>query len=196
MTGLDKILAKIDQQSQLKCEEIDNQAKREAQALWEDAVQKATNEAQVIVDEAQAKADSIVKSAKNAADSAYRKECLKAKNDIINDVIAAAYEKLINLPDKDYFDVILSLCISNAQDGCAIMHLCKNDLKRLPKNFEQMLAGMLGEGKSIKISTIASDITDGFILSYGDVDINCTFHAIFDGLHDELKDAVCPVLFS
>ncbi|MCQ2462888.1 MAG: V-type ATP synthase subunit E [Clostridia bacterium] len=196
MTGLDKILSKIAQQSQIKCDEIDNQAKREAQALWEDAVQKATNEAQSIVDEAQAKADAIIKSAKNAADSAYKKECLKAKNDIINDVIAASYEKLITLPDKDYFDVILSLCISNAQNGCGIMHLCKADLKRMPKNFEQTLSQMLEDSKSIKISGIAADIPNGFILSYGDVEINCTFHAIFDGLHDELKDAVCPILFS
>ena len=195
MTGLDKILSKISEEAILKCGEIDAQAKKDAQELWEQTVSKATAEAQKIVSDGQKKADYIVNTAKNAAESAYKKECLKAKNDIINDVIAAAYEKLVTLPDKDYFDVIISLCAANAQKGVGILKFNKTDLKRLPADFSKILEQTLDEGMEIKVSNIAVDIADGFLLTYGDVEVNCTFHALFDSMHDELKDTVCPILF-
>lgn len=196
MTGLDKILTKIAEQSQLKCDEIDAASKKEAQALWEKSLEQADSEAKSIVADAQKKADAIIAAGKSSADAAFRKLCLGAKNDIINDVIAAAYEKLTALDDKDYFDVLISLCAANCQAGTGMMHLSKNDLKRLPKNFEKILGESIGSDSSVIICNKTADIENGFVLSYGDVEINCTFRALFDGMRDELKDIVCPILFA
>ena len=52
----------------------------------------------------------------------------------------------------------------------------------------------VGEGKVI-ISNITADIENGFVLSYGDIEVNCTFKALFDEAKDELKDIICPILF-
>ena len=74
------------------------------------------------------------------------------------------------------------------------MRLNKADLKRMPSTFSAEIDAAVGEGKVI-ISNITADIENGFVLSYGDIEVNCTFKALFDEAKDELKDIICPILF-
>ena len=40
------------------------------------------------------------------------------------------------------------------------------------------------------------DIENGFVLVYGDIEINCTLRAVFDERMDNLKDLLRPLLFA
>ncbi|NLX93741.1 MAG: hypothetical protein GXZ02_07760, partial [Clostridiales bacterium] len=39
-------------------------------------------------------------------------------------------------------------------------------------------------------------IADGFILVYGDIEMNCTFDALLEESHDELKEKIAQLFFN
>ena len=76
------------------------------------------------------------------------------------------------------------------------IHFSRKDLLRLPAGFEAALNDALKEtGGILHISDIPKDLDGGFILSYGGIEENCSFDALFDSERDALKDLVYPILF-
>ena len=73
------------------------------------------------------------------------------------------------------------------------MLLSKRDLSRLPANFEKEVCNTANA--EITIKKTPANIKNGFILVYGDIEIDCTFDAIFDTYRDELRDIVHEQLF-
>ena len=69
------------------------------------------------------------------------------------------------------------------------------DLGRLPQDFELEINSEVFEKSAVYISKQAVDIENGFILSYGQIEINCTFKAVFDENMDNLKDMLSPFMF-
>ena len=69
------------------------------------------------------------------------------------------------------------------------MLLSEKDFKRCPSDF----ASRLGSNISIEGSSAVTD--GGFILKYGDVEINCTLGALFTAYADELKAKASEILF-
>jgi len=68
------------------------------------------------------------------------------------------------------------------------MLLSQKDLDRLPAGF----ANRLGD---ITIAPQPVNISDGFILVYGDVEQNCTFDALVSARLDDIKDALNAYIF-
>lgn len=62
---------------------------------------------------------------------------LAAKQNAIRDVIAAAQKELHDLPDDEYFSVLLKLAQKNALPGDAEMQLNEKDLARMPQDFRR-----------------------------------------------------------
>ena len=46
------------------------------------------------------------------------------------------------------------------------------------------------------VSRDAVPIENGFVLLYGDIEVNCTLRAVFDERMDDLKDLLNPLLFA
>ena len=67
-------------------------------------------------------------------------------------------------------------------------------MQRLPKGFVDTVNKELSSGSIALGDEI--DITAGFILVYGDIDINCSFDAIAQEKRDELRDALNALLFN
>ena len=67
----------------------------------------------------------------------------------------------------------------------------------LPKGFEDTLNQALAEkGGRLTVSGQAAAIDGGFILSYGGIEENCSFEALFDSAKETLQDKVQELLFA
>ena len=75
------------------------------------------------------------------------------------------------------------------------MHLNGYDIGRLPDDFEMSINSEIYEKGAVHICVTPADIDKGFILVYGDVEINCTLKAVFDENMDRLKDMLSTALF-
>ena len=75
------------------------------------------------------------------------------------------------------------------------MYLSAQDLQRLPQDFEDRINAEIYETGAVQVSRTPKEIDNGFVLVYGDIEINCTLRAVFDERMDALKDLLHPLLF-
>lgn len=196
MTGLEKIIEKIAEDSAEECKTILSEAKAQADKIVADARNEARKKANDITDKAKAQADNKLAVSKSGAESITRNRYLFVKNAVVNDIISAAYEEIEKMSDEDYFDLLYKICLKNVETGECVMRLNEKDLKRMPRNFEDRINGAVFEKAAVQVSRKPYDIENGFVLIYDDFEINCTLRTVFDSEMDKLKDILSRELFS
>ncbi len=196
MTGLDKITQKIAEESRAKVEAILAEANAAATQILADGRTAADETADKIIADATAEANRITSAARAKAESITRTKYLEVKNAVVNDVISAAYEAVEHMSDEDYFALLHKLCVKNIEKGECELFLNARDLKRLPADFEDSINSAVYETGAVHVSLQPKDIENGFVLVYGDMEVNCTLRAVFDSSMDQLKDLLGPMLFA
>ncbi len=195
MTGLDRIIEKIIAEAQKNCDAILSEASAEVKEIISEARAKAKTESEKILSDAHKTALRKQAVSKSTAESITRNRYLEIRNAILNDIISAAYLEIEKFSDEEYFAMLKKLCIKNVQTGECEMHLSGYDMGRLPDDFEMSINSEIYEKGAVHISSVPADIENGFILSYGDIEINCTLKAVFDENMDSLKDMLSTALF-
>ncbi len=196
MTGLDKITQKIAEESRVKVDSILAEANRAAAQILADGRTEADEKAGKIIADANAEANRITSAAKAKAESITRTKYLEVKNAVVNDVIAAAFEAVENMDDEAYFALLHKLCVKNIEKGECELYLNARDLKRLPADFEDGINSAVYETGAVHVAKQPKPIENGFVLVYGDMEVNCTLRAVFDASMDSLKDLLGPMLFA
>ncbi len=196
MAGLNKIIERIAQDSAAKCDSIIFDAQNEATKIKEAATAAANNDKEALIEAANKEAKAIVDMAESGAELDGKKLLLATRVEIIDKAIEAASEKLGNMPEEEYFAAIYALVKKYAQDAEGEMILSQKDLGRLPKDFNKKINADLAKGAKLKVAKEPANISDGFILVYGDIEINCTFDALIAEQRDEIKDELNSIIFA
>lgn len=195
MAGLDKIIERIKKNSEINCDSILNDAEKQADELRAASEAKSKADVERIAAETDRKSKEIIDSAHSGSELEEKKEILSAKVEIIDSVIDQVSQTLKDLPDEKYFDAIYKLAGKYARPEDGVMLLSKKDLDRLPADFEKTLNSQLEQG-SIKVSKDPRDLDGGFVLSYGGIEINCSFAALIKESEDDIKDELSRILFA
>lgn len=195
MTGLEKIIEKIDTDSEKDCASVIAAAYEKAKKLESDAEAERKQMTRDILDGAAERAGEIAERGEASAQQIKRQTLLKAKIEIVNEVMETALSEIKSLGEKEYFDILLKLAVSNARKGSGVMLLSSKDIGQAPTGFINNVISQLPSGYEITISDKPADIDGGFILVYGDIDVNCTFEALVGERRDELKERVCSIIF-
>ena len=188
MSGLDRIIEKINADSLASCREIADQAQKKAQDIAEDANAHAEKAYSDIIADAEKKAQSILNMSEANISGIARRAELSAKVEAVDAAIEAAYDA------DDYFAALEKLAVRNACKGEGELRLSKADLDRVPSGFIERINAELKDG-SVKLAAQGADIENGFILVYGDIEINCTFRALINEQKDTIREKVCGVIF-
>ena len=196
MTGLDRIVAKIAEESKQKTDSIIAEARQTADEIIAEAKAESQKEADKIIAAAKAEADRKIAVARSAAEAVTRNRYLKVRNAVVNDIISAAYEKITKMDDEAYFDLLFAICVKNIEKNECKMYLNERDLARMPEGFEDRINQAVYETSAVQISDTPKDIENGFVLVYGDMEVNCTLKAVFDESMDRLKDILSSILFN
>ena len=196
MAGLEKIIERIASDSAAKCDGIIFDAQNEAQKIKDAAAQQAADDQAAIVEAAKKEAKALVDMAESGAELEGKKNLLATRVEIINKAIDVASKKLGDMPDDEYFAALYALAKKYAQSGEGTMLLSKKDLGRLPKDFAKKINEGLAKGAKISVAKDPADISDGFILVYGDIEINCTFEALIEDSRDAIKDELFSIIFA
>lgn len=196
MTGTEKIVSRIKHDSAKKCENIIAQARKQALEITE----KATAEGEALVigtaEKAMNQADEIIRMAISGAQQNAGQISLTARIEALNETLSVAASAFRNLPADEYFSALSALAIKNIMPGTGEMRLSERDLKRLPPQFEARInKAIVKMEAAVNISAEPVGIDDGFILVYGDIEINCTFGALIEASRDELKEKICGIIF-
>lgn len=190
MTGLSNILDRIENESVKKAEEIILKANNEADKM----IFAAKKEAQEILDDYKAKTEkktTEILSRIKASDEIEKKRAeLFKKQEIIKTVLATAQNEIKSQSDDDYFDFLGKILTKYAQDQNGTVVLSNRDFESMTKSFKDILQE---KGLAAKAGNLSD--RNGFVIVYGNIEINCTVNAIFDAEAEELSDMLNKFLF-
>ena len=196
MSGLDKIIEKIEDAASDEADEIIAKAKTEADEI----IAKAKEDAKAISSESEHEAGLAAKEIERASESAVallrRQKILKTKQQILFETLTSAKESLYDLPSDRYFALLKKLAQNASMAGAGLVMLNEKDLARLPNGFEDDLNNGLLPDRSLKISGEARNIDGGLVLKYGGIEENCSFDAVFSARWDEFSDMIRNTLFA
>lgn len=196
MSGLDKIVEQIIGEAEAAARKTVDEAKVEAGQIAEAAKLEGEKEKARLLEEAKRRAESIRQLGASAAELDGKRGLLRAKQQMIGSVIDQGKAALLALPDEDYFSMLIRLAQKNALPQEGELYLSQRDRDRMPSFFETKLNHALPEGAKLRVAKAARELDGGFILVYGDVEVNCSLSALFDAQRDALQDQVHQLLFS
>lgn len=197
MTGLEKMKSQILEEAKSSAREILDRAQTSADAVKEEARKRAEAECARISEKSEADVENIRERAVSSCDLQRRKALLKAKQEVISEMLDKAYESLLHADDETYFNMLRKMLekFVLAEEG----EICfsPDDLKRMPQGFEKEITDIAGKkGGKLSLSKEERKIFGGFVLIYGGIEENCTFKAMFDSKRGDLSDKVHALLFS
>lgn len=197
MSGLEKILKHIEDNSNNNAKELIEKANAAAERTIKNAEEEANIKYMQKIEQAKADAEAYISFSE--ASSALKKKqiILDSKQQIIRDLINQAKNHIINLPEKEYFEVILKMLKKYCVGKSGQIIFSEHDKKRMPEDFEKLINNAISdiEGASLEISDESRAIDGGFVLGYGDIEQNCSFDALFSDKYDLLQDEVYKLLF-
>lgn len=197
MTGVENIVKSIEDDANKLAGKILDDAKLKAESVFKAANQKATGMSLDMTDKAEKIAKLTVERAKSSALIEKKRAILAEKSKIVSDTIDSAKKYLMNLPDCEYFDFLLKIFKNRVSKDSCILIFSKDDLNRMPDNFKLEISKLEKESNiKIEISKIARDFSGGFIISYGEIEENCTIDALFSDNVDSICDELNKILFS
>lgn len=197
MSGIDRITTEIIQDAEKEAASIIEDAKAAAEKARTDAAEKAREYKASSDDKINQKISSEEKKTQSQCEQVEKLVLLKAKQEIINDVLLKAKAKLLNQDTNDYFDTLLKLVEKQAQADKGVLMLNAKDIARLPENFEKSVNAIAAKiGGMITISNKPINLDGGFILKYGNIEINSSFEALFEENKEELIDIVNGILWT
>ena len=198
MSGLDKIKDRILGEAEESAKKILEEAEQEAAERKSKAVREADDLGRKIAETGDQDLVSFKERVDSSIDMERRMRVLSAKQEMISDIIEEAKKKISSLSDKEYFGLILRLIEKSVRKGeSGTIYFSRKDLARIPKGFDDAVAKAAKDnGGELAISKEPKDIGDGFVLSYGGIEENCTIDEMIAAKKDDLTDIVRTILFS
>lgn len=176
----DERISQIGAETNEKCAQIMAQAKLDADKISAE-----------IADRAQSKVKQMQAASKSRCDLETRNAFLKRRREEIDKTYSEILNKMKNLPDEDYFELIYTFAKKlNGMNGVVLLN--EKDMNRLPKDF---LARLEECGVKTELSKTPCDIESGFILKCGDIEENMDFSAILSEKRDAIEDFINQELF-
>ncbi|MGI6080270.1 MAG: V-type ATP synthase subunit E [Candidatus Avilachnospira sp.] len=195
-SGLEKIIGHIKAEADREAAKFKAEAEEKAAAIKAEAQEKLDAEVQRIEKKTQDEVANILERGASSAELKRKQILLREKQEIINEAVAKAGEKLRGLDDTEYFKVIEELFKKHSLGRKGLISFNKKDAERLPAGLMDALKKAAEEkGGEIELSDKCSNIDGGFVLSYGGVEENCSFAALIDDNIENLQDKVQKVLF-
>ncbi len=197
MAGLNEIMDQILNEARVSAENIANEAKGQADEI----MAAAKKDAEKAVKEIEAKSASDVAAyaerIESNADLQKRSALLAAKQEIISGVIEKAYQKFCAQDGDSYLSVLKKMVSLFARSEQGEICFSEQDKQNLPTGFmDELNAAAAAKGGSLKLSDASVNIDKGFVLTYGGIEENCSFKALFDAKQNEIQDLINKEIFS
>ena len=191
MTSSEKILAGIAGEAKTEAEKITAEAEKQAADIIAAAREEAESEAEKIKAEAEKKAELIISSGKSSAELLKRDTALNCRRGLIEKALNFVADTVNAYGDKDYFDFLLTLIKKEKLNGKGEVYLSVKDKARDIAAFKSELSAL-----DLTLSDTFADINGGFILKYGDIQINGELSALIHEKRDVLTDELNKALFN
>lgn len=193
MNGLEKIVARMEADTQAACDALAASAAENAAAILRDCQAQADAAAQDSVQRAAAQAAAHLEHLNGSSQLACRQRVLAAKQQLIDEAFARTAQALTTLPQAEYVDLLASLAAENGS-GDEELLLSKADRDAVGAAVVEA-ANAKKPGAAFRLSEETRDTGGGLVLRRGRVELNCSFTEKLRQLRQEESSAVAQLLF-
>lgn len=193
MNGLEKIVARMEADTQAACDALAASAAENAAAILRDCQAQADAAAQDSVQRATAQAAAHLEHLNGSSQLACRQRVLAAKQQLIDEAFARTAQALTTLPQAEYVDLLASLAAENGS-GDEELLLSKADRDAVGAAVVEA-ANAKKPGAAFRLSEETRDTGGGLVLRRGRVELNCSFTEKLRQLRQEESSAVAQLLF-
>lgn len=197
MKGIEKItdriaadaaeeIREIQEASRQKCEGIRGDFDKKAEAIYEEQLRSGLRDAQQ-------QSSRIERGAQLDA----KKELLALRQDMVGEAFKRASEMVSGLAEDEYLEFMLRLAVSAVTTGKEEIVVNSKDRKVAEKLAERLNEERKGKGLDgeLRVAAEAGDMTGGFLLRQGNVEINCTLDLALTQLRGQLAGETAKLLF-
>ena len=195
MNGIEKLTQQISADAQAEIDALMADAKAKADAVTADYAQRAQKAAADVLAKGEAAAAQREERLLSMAAMEGRKELLAAKQDMVGKAFDLALDKLCALPDQEYVELLAKLAVAASTTGKEQLIFSQKDRTRVGKAVVTAVNAALPNG-SLTLSEQTRPMRGGFILSDGDVEVNCAFETLVRLQRGAISGDVADVLFA
>ena len=199
MDGIEKITERINAEAEEKIAAILKAAEEEAAAVSASYAAEAEATAAEILARGKAAAEARQARAVSAAELAEKTALLGVKQEVLSQVYDRALEKLCNLPEADYVELLAQLAFESAESGTESLVLSPSDRSRIGKKVVARANALLeaaGKTAGLTLDEESRPIRGGLYVKSGKVEDNCTLEAIVRLLYHAETGALASILFA
>lgn len=223
MIGIDKIIEKILLEARNDASVTIEEAKKKSLEIAESYAIKAEEAEAAANADAQREADRIISRARASVDTAKRRALLEEQVKIIDDVFEEAFESIRSLPEDKYCDFLVAVAARALTEQIELEKkrielYGEDEIGREAEKYEIILSkkdrdslgASLIEGlrrtvigkirkedlDAVCVSREIAEISGGFILRFGDIELDCSLSSIFAQVKEKLEATVSRKLFS
>ncbi|WP_099209542.1 V-type ATP synthase subunit E [Thermococcus henrietii] len=202
MEGAELIIQEINREAEQKIQYILSEAREEAEKLKEEARKRAEAKAEWILRKAKTQAEIEKQRIIANAKLEVRKKKLAVQEELIRQVIESLKERLANLPEDEYFPMLVELTVKAVEElgtDKVVVRSNERTLKLIVEKlaeFREKLKEALG--KDVEVTVGEPIQTIGGILvesSDGSVRVDNTFEARIERFESDLRATIAKALF-
>lgn len=196
--GIEKIKDKILADARELCDKILEDARREAQSIIGNAEKEAFQKVTIMTENAKEEALLIKKRIAAVSELENKKKALKNRQDMVEEAFSMALDRIASLPNDKYRKFFEDMLVNSVEEGEGILVINKKDKERFGASFAGEINQKLNQlGKKSKIVVAQEELNSkgGFILRYGDMEINCTLEVILNIARPAIESEVAGILF-
>lgn len=197
MEGIEKITARIVADAESEIARLQQENEEKISAVTAEAQSAAEAEAMELLVRGRRAAEERRERLSSSAAVECRKLELAAKQELIGEAFAAAVEELCRLPREQYIALIAALT-AEAAAGEEQMILNPQDAEEIGTEAVLMANTALraaGKPGHVTLSAERRGIPGGFILTHGDVELNCAFDTLVRLQREKLEKEAVGILF-
>ena len=195
MQGIENITGRIQADAQAEIDKILADAKAQAAEITARYDAQAQKEAEDIAARGKKNAAEREERLASVAQMEAKKLTLAAKQEMLDKAFDLALDRLVSLPDEEYIDLLAGLAASAASTGREQLIFSQKDRTRVGKQVVAAANGKLAANGHLTLSEQTRPMRGGFILSDGDVEVNCAFETLVRLQRGEISGEVAKVLF-
>ncbi len=196
MNGIDKIIARLQSDTQTeidalnaeteaRCAALRAEYAEKAQAVYDARIRTGTEECRV-------QGERLA----SAADMESRKGMLAFKQSLVSDAFLGAVKQLTELPRDEYVSFLAGLAAKAAADGTEELVFNAKDAAAVGADVAKEANALLGAKGRLTVSSQTRDIPGGVIVRQGDIETNCAVDVLVQMQRSALASQVAEVLFA
>ena len=193
MNGLEKIVARMEADTQAACDALAASAAENAAAILRDCQAQADAVTRDSAQRAEAQAAEHLEHLNGSSQLACRQRVLAAKQQLIDEAFARAAQALAALPQVEYVDLLAALAAENGS-GDEELLLSAHDREAVGAAVVDA-ANAKRPGTAFRLSDETRDTGGGLVLRRDRVELNCSFTEKLRQLRQEESSAVAQLLF-